>query len=80
MPPTPYSLDGLPTYNYQTILAGLWRDNPRHRSKWEWQRIAKERVDMTIAHRQHLFLEMAIDPLNYGYARCIDGKIQLVQP
>lgn len=79
MPLQPQDLSRLPPHDWNKMLAKVWEDKKKH-SKDQWQQHATAAVHRAIMHRQSLFLAMVMEPLNYGWCRCVDGQIVLFKP
>ena len=80
MPP-PFDLALLPPHNWNELLARTW-DKPKKKN-WtpeKWRQAALSAIHQAIADRQFRFLSMCAELLNYGWCRCIDGKLQVARP
>ena len=79
MPLQPQDLSRLPPHNWNKVLAKAWEDKKKH-GKDQWLQHATAAVHRAIINRQSLFLEMVMEPLNYGWCRCVEGQIVLTKP
>jgi len=78
MPPPRLDLGLLKPHNWDRVLAAAWADKKKH-SEQQWKQHATKAVHRAISARQEIFLQMVLAPLDYGWCRCIDGQIVVVQ-